>query len=159
MMSEFTEENNKSRENMEKVRGLMAKAEEANLGSANRKDVAIDFTSEYGTHFKGTIVFKRPNMQDYMRMGALKAQELGRYGALDADLVDVSIKIIAQVLSTLQVVVEKAPDWMIHDGKISVHHFQEPDILYHIYSKYEDWESNFRKPVQSESEGNSTTTE
>lgn len=144
-------------ENMARIRALMEQSQQVNMGSANTKDVLIDFTTEFGTHYHGTVVFKRPNMQDYMRIGALKAQYIGQNGSVDLNLVDVQIKLIAHVMSTLKVVVAKAPAWMVVQGRISVEHFQEVDILYHLYAKYEEWENSFRTRVSEELPGDSPT--
>lgn len=145
-------------ENMAKVRELMEKSKQINLGSQMTGQVHIDYTSQYGTHYEGIVVFKRPSMQDYMKMGALKAQYLGAYGVVDARLVDTTIKFMAQVMSTLKVVIVKAPEWLIgKSGKIDVESVVEPDLLYHLYEKYEEWEDSFRKPVQDELQGDSET--
>lgn len=146
-------------ENMAKIRELMGQAQQINLGSAHTEGVPINYTSEFGTKYTGTVVFKRPSMQDYMRMGAYKAQFLGQGGAVNMNLIDNSIKFMAQVMSTLKVVVVRAPEWLIKDGRISVEHIEEPDILYHLYSKYEEWELTFRKPIQGELQGDSQATE
>ncbi len=146
-------------ENMAKVRELMQQAQTVNLGGQHTEGVPIDYTSEFGTHYKGTIVFKRPTMQDYMKMGALKAQYLGQGGAVNKYLIDDTIKFMAQVMSTLKVLIVRAPEWLVKDGKINVEGVQEPDVLYHIYDKYEKWELSFRKPIQRELQGDSQVTE
>lgn len=150
---------NNNVENMTQVRELMQQAQAVNLGGENTEGIPIDYTTEFGSHYTGTVVFKRPTMQDYMRMGAYKAQYLGQGGAVNADLIDGTIKFMAQVMSTLRVVIVQAPAWLIEGGRISVEHIQEPDILYHLYMKYEEWELTFRKPVQSELQGDSQATE
>lgn len=145
--------------NMERVKNLMEQAKAVNLGDALTEGVDIDYTTTFGINYKGTVVFKRPNMQDYMKMGSRKAQILGQNGSVDLNLVDGMIKYLAHVMSNLSVVVVKAPEWMIRNDSISVEHFEDPDILYHIFEKYEEWESTFRKPVPSELQGDSKTTE
>lgn len=147
-------------ENMEKVRALMNTAKEVNLGGELRNIVPIDYTSQFGTKFTGKIEFKRPTMQDYMKMGALKAQYLGAYGVVDMRIVDGTIKFMAQVMSTLKVVVVKAPAWLVGaGGTIDVENVQEPDVLYHIYDLYEQWELSFRKSVQDDVQADSQATE
>lgn len=158
-MTEVTNQAQGNEENMETVRELMAQAQAVNLGGNHTEGIPVDFTTEFGTHYTGSVVFKRPTMQDYMKMGALKAQYLGQGGTVNKYLIDDTIKFMAQVMSTLKVVVVRAPAWMIKDKKISVEHFQEPEILYHLYDLYEQWEDSFRKPVQDELPGDSQATE
>lgn len=146
-------------ENMAKVRELMGHAKAVNLGGNLTEGVPIDYVSEFGTRFTGTVVFKRPTMQDYMKMGAYKAQFLGQGGAVNVNLIDNTIKFMAQVMSTLKVVIVRAPEWLIKDGRINVESVEEPDMLYHLFAKYEEWELTFRKPIQDELQGDSQATE
>lgn len=147
-------------ENMKKVQELMNKANQVNLGDKLTHGVPIDFTSAYNTTYKGTIVFKRPSMQDYMKMGTLKAQFLGSNGIVNPMLIDDTIRYMAQCMSTLMVVIEQAPSWLLDDkGNIDVSSIKEPDLLYHVYDKYEEWEENFRKPSVEELQGDSQASE
>jgi len=137
--------------NMEKVKELMAKADQIKLGGELKAGVTIDFVSDFGTNFSGNVIFKRPTMGDYVRIGALKSEYLREAGAVDLKLVDNIVKFMAHVMATLSVVVVKCPEWLADIEKA-----QEPDILYHVYEKYEEWEKSFRKlpaesvPVNSE---------
>ena len=158
-MTEATHQAQGNEENMAKVRELMNQAQTVNLGGNHTEGIPIDFTTEFGTHFTGNVEFKRPTMQDYMKMGALKAQFLGQGGAVNKHLIDDTIKFMAQVMSTLKVVIVRAPAWLVKDGRISVEHIQDPEILYHLYGKYEEWEDSFRKPVQEELQGDSQASE
>lgn len=143
-------------ENLAKVRELMGQAQEANLGGALTNGVPIDHTTAFGTHLTGIVEFKRPTMKDYMRMGALKSEELRNAGVVNADLVDSQIRFMAHVISTLKVVVVKCPMWLVKIDEV-----QEPDILYHVYHKYQEWELSFRKPEASTeaSDGDSPASE
>lgn len=158
-MTEMNPQGLGNEENMAKVRDLMNKAQTVNLGGNLTEGVAIDYTTDFGTHFTGTVVFKRPTMQDYMKMGAYKAQYLGQGGAVNMDLIDNTIKFMAQVMSTLKVVIVRAPEWLIKDGKINVEGMNEPDVLYHLYMQYEKWEQGFRKSVRGELQGDSPASE
>jgi len=145
-------------EQMQQVRDLMSKAGQVNLGDKLEKGVEINFESAYGTKYEGIVVFKRPNMQDYMRMGAIKAQFLGENGMVNPMLIDETIRFMAQAMSTLKVVILRAPEWLLDDkGNIDVESIVEPDVLYHIYYAYEDWEDTFRKGNRAEVPGDSQT--
>lgn len=148
----------KETENMVKVRELIAQAEQVKLGGELKAGVFIDYTSDFGTSFKGNVIFKRPTMMEYVRMGALKSEYLRKAGVVDLKLVDNLIKLMAHIMSTLNVVIIQSPEWLIN-----LENIQEPDILYHVYEKYEEWEKSFRKlpteqvPADSESpEGTGT---
>lgn len=149
-------------ENMNKVREMMAKAESDRAGQGNSltEGVLIDFTSEDGNEYKGKIIFRRPGMKDYMRMGGIKSEFLRQAGVRDVALVDGSVKFMAHVLGTLSVVIEKCPAWLL-DGKgnIDLENVKEPELLYHIFGKYEDWENSFRKPVSGTPAGDSAASE
>ena len=97
-------------EAMAKVRELMAKADQVNLGGDLMAGVDIDFVTDFGTHVKGNVIFKRPTMLDYVKIGALKSEYLREGGAVNLQLVDNSIKYIAQVMSVLRVVVVKCTE-------------------------------------------------
>lgn len=130
-------------ENRALVADLMAKAEQVKLGGELKAGVYIDHTTVFGTELKGSVVFKRPTMLDYVKIGAIKSEYLRSSGVVNANLVDNSVKFIAQVMATLQVVIVKSPEWLIKLDSV-----QEPDILYHVYEKYEEWENSFRKVLE-----------
>lgn len=147
---------NENKENMDKVREMIAnaQAEEIRLGGKLQTGVPIDYTSAFGKRYTGTVIFKRPTMQDYMRMGALKSEYLRRAGVVDIKLVDATVKEMAQVMATLSTVVVKCPEWLVDLEKI-----EEADVLYHVYDKYDEWENSFRKPSEGEPTGDSPATE
>ena len=144
----MTQGTNGNEENLAKVRAMMAQAQQANLAGDLTEGVPLDYVTVFGNELKGFVVFKRPTMKDYMKMGALKSEELRKAGVKDINLVDSSIKFMAHVLSTLRVVIAKAPEWLINLDAI-----QEPDILYYVYGKYEEWENSFRKPRGTDEAG------
>ncbi|MNN50856.1 hypothetical protein D3C81_1654630 [compost metagenome] len=91
---------------------------------------------------------------DYMKMGGHKSEIYRQAGVKDISLVDSTVKFMAHVLSTLNAVIAKRPEWLVNLEQI-----QEPEILYHVFGKYEEWENSFRKPVESpETHGDSETT-
>lgn len=147
-------------ENMGKVRELMEQAKQVNLGGELTNSVHIQFTTAFGTEIEGVVEFKRPTMQDYMKIGAFKAQFLGANGVVNMNLVDGTVKFMAHVMATLKVVIVKAPRWLINkNGEIDVESIIEPDILYHIYDEYEKWEYSFRREPKEDLQGDSTATE
>lgn len=159
-MAENQQVNAGNEEELAKVRALMEKAQQVNLGENLQHGVPIDYESTFGNAYKGFIEFKRPSMQDYMKMGALKAQFLGANGMVNINLVDNTIKFMAQVMSTLKVVIVKAPHWLLSEkGQIDVESIKEPDVLYHIFDKYEEWENSFRKQPERQPEGDSQASE
>lgn len=141
-------------ENQEKVRNLMAQAEQIKLGGELKAGVYIDYTSDFGTVFKGNVIFKRPTMLDYMTMGARKSEYLRKAGVVSPLLVDNTVKFIAHVMATLSVVIDKAPEWLL-----AIEGVQEADILYHVFDQYEVWEKSFRKPTEGQVPPNSGTSE
>lgn len=136
--------------NMEKIREAMELHQKVQQGGNLKEGVPIDFTSMTGKVYKGVVVFKLPNMMDYMKMGGLKSEFLRLGGAKDIKLVDDSIKFMAHVMSTLEVVLVKRPEWLLKLDEVL-----EPDVLYHVFYKYEEWENSFRSPVQPQTEGTS----
>jgi len=141
-------------ESMAKVQDLMAQAAQVRLGGDLKAGVPIDYVTDFGTSIKGNVIFKRPTMADYMKIGAAKSEYLRKAGVVDIKLVDNSIKFIAHVMATLQCIVTKAPEWLLDIEKV-----QEPDILYHVYEQYEVWEKSFRKLPAEQVPGNSGTSE
>lgn len=149
-------------DNINKVRQMMAAAEANNTGLGNKltSGAVIDFTSEEGNHYTGTIIFRRPGMKDLMRMGGIKSEFLRQAGVRDISLVDNTVKFMAHVMATLSVVIEKCPAWLLDSkGNIDLGSVHESDLLYHIFSEYEEWENSFRKPVQGTGAGDSGTAE
>jgi len=138
-------ENVGNKENMEKVSALMAKAAQVKLGGELKVGVYINYTSDFGTVYEGNVIFKRPTMNDYMKMGAIKSEYLRKAGVVELSLVDNLLKFMAHVMGTLSVVIVKCPEWLKNMEKI-----QESDVLYHVFGKYEEWEKSFRKlPAES----------
>ena len=144
----------KNVQNMLKVKDLMEKSEKVRLGGELKTGVAIDYTTTEGNNYTGTVVFKRPTMQDYMKMGAIKSEYLRSSGVVDITLVDGTIKRMAQIMAVLSTIIVKCPEWLL-DLNVIV----EPDLLYHVHDKYEEWENSFRKPSDTETSGDSTITE
>jgi hypothetical protein len=141
-------------DNMVAIRAAMEAQEKAQLGGNLKEGVPIDFTSLEGNHYAGVIVFKKPDMFDFMRMGARKSEILRLAGVRDLTLVDEPIKFMAQVISTLEIVAVKRPEWLLKPSEI-----KEPELLYHVFGKYSEWENAFRKDFSRESTDDSETTE
>jgi hypothetical protein len=150
----------KNEENMTKVKELMAQAKQVNLGGELKGGVDIDFTSSYkndegsNVKYQGTILFKRPTIQDYMKMGAVKSEYLRKAGVVNLSLVDPSIKEMAQIIATLSVLTVKCPAWFMDIEKI-----EDPALLFHVYDRYEEWERSFRVPDEKEPTGDSEPSE
>jgi hypothetical protein len=140
-------------DNMKKVQQLMQQAQQVNLGADLKNAVDVDFTSSEGNVYQGRIVFKRPTIMDYMRMGGIKSEILRQSGVVDLKLVDPSVQFMAHVISVLKTLIVKSPEWLLDIDSV-----QEPELLFHVFSKYEVWDDSFRKPDAGESEGDSATT-
>lgn len=137
-------------ENMEKVREAMAARDTVRAGNNAEGVVPIEFTSEEGNLYRGTVVFKRPSMSDLMRAGGIKSEYLRTAGVRDVRLVDETVKIMAHVMATLSIVLVKRPEWLLNLEEV-----QEADVLYHVYGKFEEWQDSFRKPLPKEPAGDS----
>lgn len=121
----------------------MRQADIVNSGSGITHDEKIDFVTEEGNHFEGTVTFKKTNMKDEMKIGALKAQRLQNEGVTNLELVDRGTLFTNHVIASLQVAVIKSPSWFKDIDAID-----EIDLLFHIYGKYDHWRNSFRKPPQ-----------
>lgn len=132
-----------NQENMAKVQELMKNASDLRLGGNATAGVPIDYTSLMNTKFTGTVVFKRPNMLDLMKIGGMKSEILRTAGVKDIKLIDKTVNDMAQVVATLKIVVAKSPEWLLDIDKV-----EEPDLLWHVFYKYQDWEDTFRKPSE-----------
>lgn len=141
-------------ENMEKVRAAMAAHAKAQLAGDLKDGVSIDYTSLEGNQYQGVVVFKKPNMGDYMRMGAIKADYLKKAGVTDLSLVDKSVQFMAHAMATLTVVAIKRPAWLLKLEEVT-----EPDVIYHVFAKYEEWEDSFRKRVSGVASADSEDSE
>lgn len=141
-MSEVNQnaENIKLVEEAIKQAELKTQAEKVNMGENLRDGADIDFESSDGNKYVGKVIFKRPNMLDYMRMGALKSEILRNAGVRDLNLVDKSVQFMSHVMATLKVVIVKSPSWLVDIDKV-----EEPEVLYHVYAKFEEFEDTFRK--------------
>jgi hypothetical protein len=117
-------------------------------GNTFSEGVEINFTSESGQTYKGIIDFKRATVKDYMNIGAKKSEYLRRAGVQDITLVDGSVKYIAQIVSTLEVLVTECPDWFKNIDSI-----EDIDLLYHVYDKFDQWDSSFRRKQDAEPAG------
>lgn len=130
-------------ENKRKVLEAMEMQNKVSQGNALEHREDIDFTSEEGNHYQGTVVFKKPSAMEMMKIGGLKSEMLRLGGATDIRLVDGLIRQLAQVMATLSVVIVKRPEWLADVTKIT-----DLGILYHVYDKFDEWESQFRRAVQ-----------
>lgn len=149
--------------NKAKVRALMAEAGAKRAGTALEKAVDIDYESMYEERYTGKIVFRRPSVMDYMKIGAMKAQFLGGNGAVNPALIDRAVLLMAEALATLKIVTVKVPDWLLNEtGEVDFESIQDPDMLLHLFEVYQDWEYSFRtvkgrEDAPDESAGTSAT--
>lgn len=135
-------------ENMRIVREARRMHEEVQQAGDLKEGVPINFTTLDGQSYKGVVVFKRLDIRDYMRLGGIKAQIYADAGLENTDLLDSSFKVLANALATLSVAIVQRPEWLLDLFKI-----REPELLFHVFQKYEAWERSFRKPVPSEPTG------
>jgi hypothetical protein len=131
---------------MDEVRKAMALAGQVRQGGDLTKGVHIEFTSLEGNKYSGWVEFKKPTMSDFMRMGAIKSEVFRAAGVKDLNLVDESIKFMAHTMSTLEVVIAKRPEWLLNVQAVT-----EPEVLYHILGKYNEWEDAFRQDFRNTS--------
>lgn len=136
------------KENLDKIRAL---GDQVKSGSDNTYVIEVDYEAVRGVQYTGTVVAKRPNMADYMKMGVRKGQIIKKHlGDEDLPLayIDESIKYLAQILSALEVVILKRPEWLLKPEECA-----DFDVLEHIYRRYELWLSNFRDDVPADESG------
>jgi hypothetical protein len=128
--------------NKAKILESMRVAEQVRQGGNLTEGELIDFESLEGNMYKGYIVFKKPTMGEMMQMGAKKSELLKKAGVTVIALVDDSIQFMAHVMATLEVACVKRPDWFLKLEEIT-----EPEILYHVYARYQKWENSFRRDL------------
>jgi hypothetical protein len=130
-------------EQMAQIKALMEakeKANEVNQGDKATNMVEIDFLSpETDEHYKGKIIFKRPNVMETMKMGGKKTQILKDSGVVSRELADPGLMLMAEALATLEVVVVKCPEWFIDFQKS-----EDIDMIFHVYGQYNIWKFSFR---------------
>lgn len=126
--------------NQEVVKELMEQAAQIKMGSELQSQVELSFKGSDGKDYTGIVTFKKPTMMDYLRMGALKAEYLRTAGVVDIELVDRTVKQLAQVMATLKTTIKEGPAWLINIDVID-----DIDLLYYVYDKYEAWELSFRR--------------
>ena len=139
-------------ENMTKVREAMELHKQMQLGGELKEGVTIDYVSLFGNHYKGVVVFKKPTVRDYMRIGALESEYFRQAGVKDIELVDPVTKDLAHMISTLSVVAVKRPEWLLKLDEV-----EEIDVLTHVFNKFMEWMNSFRKPFQGTASDDSET--
>lgn len=138
------------KKNMEIVKNAMQVRDEVAQGSALTHAVPMDFVSDEGVHYTGVVVFKRPGAMDIMKVGGLKSEFLRMGGARDLSLVDNTVKILAHVMATLSVVLDKRPPWLEDVTQV-----RDVSVLYEVFDAYDAWERSFRKPIQGDASADS----
>ncbi|MGG1673516.1 hypothetical protein ACIFOE_23320 [Paenibacillus sp. NRS-1783] len=147
-MSEFTEEQKAA------VQAAVEAAQKVRAGGELKEGEALDFTSSEGNHYSGVLVFKKLNMADLMKIGAIKSEMLREAGVKEVQLVDNDILFMAHVISLLEIALYKRPECLLKLKEI-----KEPDLLFHVYDKYQVWEAEFRKDFRNASENDSADAE
>ncbi|URJ36611.3 hypothetical protein MF625_001030 [Paenibacillus polymyxa] len=125
-------------------------AQKVRAGGELKEAESLDYTSLEGKHYTGVLVFKKLNMSDLMRAGAIKSEILREAGVQEIRLVDNTVLFAAHVISVLEVALHKRPECLLRLKEI-----KEPDLIYHVYEKYQDWEESFRKDFRNSPEDNS----
>jgi hypothetical protein len=134
-------------------------AQNALLGSGKTFETTIDYLSDVGTEIKGSIVFHKPNSGEIMKMAGIKtmyiqSQFLDDEGdpiAVDPVLIDSMLTYVAEVVSSLKVVVDKVDEGL--EFLLKPEEYDEIDVLFHVYGRYQAWRNSFRRPDTSESGG------
>jgi hypothetical protein len=139
----------------DEILAAVAKHKAANV--ANQVGMGGKLTTEIDVEYGGQtykFAIKRPNMGDYMKMGVLKTKLLmqGSLEPVPLEMIDPSVKQIATVVSTLDVVVFGAKVVIKTETEISESPFtlipEESDdyeFLEAIYMKYVAWVNSFRR--------------
>ena len=108
-----------------------------NRGSKRTHAFNVDFI-EYHENFVGRFQVHYPSQFERLQMGVLKSNLLG--GNLQ---VDVLTDNLAQIIATLDTVLDEKPDWF---------DIENPDLQYEImeavYLEYENWVDSFRRSVK-----------
>lgn len=146
-MAEFTEEQRAA------AQAAIETAQKVRAGGELKEGEILDFTSSEGNHYSGVLVFKKLNMADLMKIGAIKSEMLRVAGVQDIQLVDNDILFMGHVISTLEIALDKRPECLLKLNEIT-----EPDLLFHVYGKYQLWEATFRKDFRNSRENNSEDT-
>ncbi|WP_025684576.1 hypothetical protein [Paenibacillus maysiensis] len=128
-------------------------AERVRAGGELKEGELLDFNSSEGNHYTGVLVFKKLTVAEVMRAGAIKSEMLREAGVQDVQLVDTDVHFMAHVVSFLEVALAKRPECLLKLKEIT-----EPDLLYHVYGKYQVWEASFRKDFRNTPEDNSKAT-
>ncbi|KAF6569100.1 hypothetical protein G9G53_22695 [Paenibacillus sp. EKM206P] len=143
-MAEFTEEQKAA------AQAAIETAQKVRAGGELKEGELLDFTSSEGNHYTGVLVFKKLTMSDLMKSGAIKSEILREAGVKDVQLVDNDVLFMAHVISFLEVALYKRPECLLKLKEIT-----EPDLLFHVYGKYQVWEASFRKDFRNASDDNS----
>ncbi|WP_311080961.1 hypothetical protein [Paenibacillus polymyxa] len=128
-------------------------AQKVRAGGELKEGELLDFTSSEGNHYTGVLVFKKLDMADLMKIGAIKSEMLREAGVQEVQLVDNDVLFMAHVISLLEIALYKRPECLLNLKKI-----KEPDLLFHVYGKYQIWEASFRKDFRNTPEDNSKAT-
>jgi hypothetical protein len=117
--------------------------QQVNLGNKRTHTFKVDF-SEYDPSFVGEFNVHYPSQMELIQVGLTKSALLGG-GTL---VVDTYTENIAIFIATLDVVINKQPEWFnLADPSI------EYDMLQAIYDEYMNWVNTFRnraKPDNNE---------
>ncbi|WP_028590360.1 hypothetical protein [Paenibacillus massiliensis] len=146
-MSEFTPEQQAA------AQAAIETAQKARAGGELKEGEILDFTSSEGNHYTGVLVFKKLNMADLMKVGAIKSEILREAGVQDVRLVDSDILFTAHVISVLEIALHKRPECLLKLKEIT-----EPDLLFHVYGLQQMWEAKFRKDFRNALEDHSEAT-
>jgi hypothetical protein len=144
-MSEFTDEQKAA------AQAAIETAQKVRAGGELKEGESLDFTSSEGNHYTGVLVFKKLDMADLMKIGAIKSEILREAGVKDVQLVDNDILFMAHVISVLEIALYKRPECLLKLKKIT-----EPDLLFHVYGKQQLWEAEFRKDFRNSLENDSS---
>jgi hypothetical protein len=123
--------------------------QKVNQGKRRTYTFQVDF-HEYNPKFVGSFVVHHPSQMERLQVGVIKAQLLGGVVPLDTMTDN-----IAQIISTLDVVIDSKPAWFdVFDDELDY------DILEAVYLEYINWVNTFRRRTEAESDkGNSEKSE
>lgn len=118
-------------------------AEKVNQGNDLEISITVKFKSKSGVEYKGTVIFKRPSVRDYMKISGLKSryiqENIGGDIEIQPGIIDPAMSYFAEVMATFEVCIKKCPEWLLSPAEL-----YDIDVLYHVYDTYQKKLALFR---------------
>lgn len=119
--------------------------QKVNQGKKRTHTFAIDY-HEINPNFVGEFTVHHPSQMERLQVGIIQSQLLG--GVIPVDTMTDNI---SRIISTLEVVLDKKPDWFdVFSDEL------EYEVMEAVYIEYINWVNSFRRRAEEESnKGNS----